>query len=89
MFAGLNLPLIVQNGEMYVSVKLRILDATRVPVNEGVGHGSTPGKRDRRVPILVQQECKIAMDLLLSLRSVCGLVEKNDYFFASEQHPHM
>ncbi len=46
----------------------------------------TRGKRGRRVPILIPHECKVAMDLLVSLRSVCGVMEKNDYFFAVPGH---
>jgi len=49
-----------------------------------------PGKRNRRVPILITSDVQKAMDLLVSLRGQCGIEESNPYFFASAStHGHL
>ena len=43
-----------------------------------------PGKRNRRVPILITPEVGQAMQLLVDTRSRCGIAEENSYFFATD-----
>ena len=43
-----------------------------------------PGKRNRRVPILITPEIGRAMQLLVNTRAVCGIQPQNKYFFASD-----
>jgi len=43
-----------------------------------------PGKRNRRVPILITPEVGRAMQLLVNTRSRCGVAEENSYFFVSD-----
>jgi len=43
-----------------------------------------PGKRNRRVPILITPEIGRAMQLLVNTRAVCGIPPQNKYFFASD-----
>ena len=42
-----------------------------------------PGKKNRKVPILVTQEAKTAMDVLAKTRDAVGIPERNPFFFAS------
>ena len=42
-----------------------------------------PGKRNRRVPILITPEVGTAMDLLVTTRTQCGISHENMYFFAT------
>lgn len=42
------------------------------------------GKRDRSVPLILTDEVKAALDVLLSTRSPCGVHKSNPYFFASQ-----
>lgn len=42
-----------------------------------------PGKRNRRVPILITPEVGNAMKLLMDTRNQCGISIKNKYFFAT------
>ena len=42
-----------------------------------------PGKRNRRVPILITPEVGRAMQLLFELRDRCGIPVRNKYFFAT------
>ena len=43
-----------------------------------------PGKRNRRVPMLIPPESKSSMDALVKNRSVVGIPQENPYFFASD-----
>ena len=43
-----------------------------------------PGKRNRRVPILITPEVGKAMDLLAKTRYQCGISKHNQYFFATD-----
>ena len=43
-----------------------------------------PGKKNRKVPILVTQETKTAMETLIKTREYVGIPEKNPFFFASK-----
>lgn len=43
-----------------------------------------PGKRNRRVPILITPNVKEAMDLMVDTRNVCGVPSQNRYFFATD-----
>ena len=43
-----------------------------------------PGKRNRRVPILITPEVGTAMQLLVDNRHLCGISPQNKYFFASD-----
>ena len=43
-----------------------------------------PGKRDRKVPLLVTEDTKRGMEVLVSMRGQCGIPEENPYFFASK-----
>ena len=43
-----------------------------------------PGKRSRRVPLLITIEAKAAMDALVRLRDKVGIPSGNPYFFASD-----
>ena len=42
-----------------------------------------PGKRNRRVPILVTPEVGKAMQMLVDTSNVCGIPPQNKFFFAS------
>lgn len=42
------------------------------------------GKRDRPVPLILTDEVKEALDVLLSTRLPCGVHASNPYFFASQ-----
>jgi hypothetical protein len=43
-----------------------------------------PGKRNRKVPILVTPDVSVAMELLVKQRSKCGVPKNNKYFFATD-----
>ena len=43
-----------------------------------------PGKRNRRVPILITPEVGKAMKELAATRTQCGISAKNPYFFATD-----
>jgi len=43
-----------------------------------------PGKRNRRVPILITPEVGIAMNVLADTRRQCGISQHNRYFFATD-----
>ena len=43
-----------------------------------------PGKRSRRVPIILTPEAKVAMDLLVKHRNAVEIHLDNPYFFASD-----
>ena len=45
-----------------------------------------PGKRNRRVPVLLMPDVKLAMDTLVDKCQVCGISPKNPYFFANDSH---
>ena len=42
-----------------------------------------PGKRNRKVPILLTPDVRLAMKLLSDTRTVCGVPQENKYFFAT------
>jgi len=43
-----------------------------------------PGKRNRRVPILITPEVGKAMELLANTRTQCGISKHNKFFFATD-----
>lgn len=43
-----------------------------------------PGKRNRRVPVLLSPDAKKAMDLLMEYRSIVGIDKENPFFFPSD-----
>jgi len=43
-----------------------------------------PGKRNRKVPILITPDVSLAMQLLVESRQRCGVSAKNKYFFATD-----
>jgi hypothetical protein len=43
-----------------------------------------PGKRNRKVPILLTTEVKFAMDAMVKTRSVCNIPSENPYFFSND-----
>ena len=43
-----------------------------------------PGKRGRRVPMLITQDVKLAMDILVASRDTVGVPTRNPYFFATQ-----
>jgi len=45
-----------------------------------------PGKRNRKVPMLITEDVKRAMDVLVASRDAVGVPHDNPYFFASS-HP--
>jgi len=45
-----------------------------------------PGKRNRRVPVLLTPDVKLAMDTLVYKRQMCGISLENPYFFANDSH---
>ena len=43
-----------------------------------------PGKRNRKVPILMTPDVSAAMKLLVEMRNKCGAPKRNKYFFATD-----
>jgi len=43
-----------------------------------------PGKRNRKVPILMTPDVRSAMKVLSDTRTVCGVPHENKYFFATD-----
>ena len=43
-----------------------------------------PGKRNKKVPILIMPEVSLAMQVLVDTRDCCGISPRNRYFFATD-----